>query len=30
MVQILCWLDVEDYWNIHNMHKNKETLDYYA
>ena len=30
MVKILCWLDNEDYWNIHNMHSNNETLDYYA
>jgi len=30
MVQILCWLDTEDYWRMHNMHENNQTLDYYA
>jgi hypothetical protein len=30
MVKILCWLDTEDYWFIHNMHENSKTFDYYA
>ena len=30
MIQIMCWLDSEDYWYIHNMHENNQTLDYYA
>lgn len=30
MVQIMCWLDSEDYWNLHNMHENNQTIDYYV
>ena len=30
MVQIMCWLDSEDYWYLNNMHENNQTIDYYA
>lgn len=30
MVQIMCWLDSEDYWYLNNMHENNQSIDYYA
>ena len=30
MVQIMCWLDSEDYWILNNMHDNDQTIDDYA
>ena len=30
MVQIMCWLDSEDYWYLSNMNENDQTIDYYG
>ena len=30
MVQIMCWLDSEDYWYLSNMNEKDQTIDYYA
>ncbi len=30
MVRIMCWLDSEDYWHLHNMQEGNQAIDYYA
>ena len=30
MLQIMCWVDSEDYWYLHSLHKKNQSLDYYG
>lgn len=30
MLQIMCWVDAEDYWYLNSMNEKKETIDYYV
>lgn len=30
MLQIMCWVDSEDYWSLHSMNENGQSLDYYG
>lgn len=30
MLQIMCWVDSEDYWYLHSMHEKNQALDYYG
>ena len=30
MLQIRCWLDSEDYWNINSMNENNQALEYFC
>lgn len=30
MLQIMCWVDSEDYWNLDSMNKNSQTVDFYV
>jgi hypothetical protein len=30
MLQIMCWVDSEDYWYLHTLNETNESLDYYG
>lgn len=30
MLQIMCWIDSEDYWALNSMHENNQAIDYYG
>ena len=30
MLQIMCWVDSEDYWYLHSMNEKDQKLDYYG
>ena len=30
MLQIMCWVDSEDYWSLHSLNETNESLDYYG
>ncbi len=30
MLQIMCWVDSEDYWYLHSINEKNQTLDYYG
>ena len=30
MLQIMCWVDSEDYWYLHSMNEKNQSLDYYG
>ncbi len=30
MLQIMCWVDSEDYWHLHSLNERNQSLDYYG
>ena len=30
MLQIMCWVDSEDYWHLHSLNETNQNLDYYG
>ena len=30
MLQIMCWVDSEDYWYLHSLNEKNQSLEYYG